>query len=161
MSWYGKVALAAALTIACIAPGHAAAQEAAPDDGLLRLLRIADRGDDYIRIGLGDRHIEGRVHDLDSDSVRLASGVGAIEEIRFVEERSKHGGGAMVGAVTGGLLMMAALVPLAGLCESDCGTAAVSLALIGGSLGGTIGGLIGALVSPADVTWTPIWSATP
>lgn len=134
--------------------GHAQAP-----GNLTDVLESARRGDDYIRITLAERSIEGRVRDIEDDSVRLAGGSAALADIRSVEERRKEGGGTMIGALAGGIGMALLLVPLAGLCESECDGAGIRLALVGAALGGTVGGLIGAVVAPGEEHWEPRWRA--
>lgn len=146
----------ALLILLCASPLPGTAQERVPEE-LLRVLRVADRGDDYLRLTLPDTSIEGRIRDLRGETVRLAGGETRLMQIRLVEERHKEGGGALYGALIGGIPMMLLLASFAGLCENDCDGVGLRLAVVGAALGGSVGGLVGAIVAPGVERWEALW----
>jgi hypothetical protein len=124
-----------------------------------RVIEQAKRGNWFLRVYRDTGAIQGRVTALVRDSAALF----VRERVRYadvtrIERRTRQGslaGPAAIGSglVLGGFSMLFA----AGMCEGECGSAAIVGAAAGATLGGVFGGLIGSAISPGKLRWTTIW----
>lgn len=155
-----KPALLTVLLLALL-PGAAGAQLDTPTSPL-PVFQLAERHDWLLRVTLEDGGVvEGRVREITDDAVRLEDGAFAVANVDGVARRVRDRGGALEGALVGGLALgsLGWWLFVDDGSETDDDWTPYLAAAGGAAIGAIVGAVIGARVDPSTSEWLPVWPA--
>jgi hypothetical protein len=144
--------------IVIAAPRFAAAQGSSTADSTRSVvLRNAIDGNWHLRLSGPQDTVDGRVLAVEGDNVRLVAAQFRVRSIERIDRMQRHGGGAVVGGLIGGLGLGFLGYGLSGLCEDNCDWIWAKAYLMGALVGGVTGAILGNIVAPPRRSWDPIW----
>jgi hypothetical protein len=114
----------------------------------------ARSGNWYVRVTTpANDTLQGRITGVRSDSVRFGRAAVFLEDVATIDRRIRRGGGALPAGIFGAVAFGAIGFGLSGLCEFDCGNAALIGLAGGAAIGMAVGSVLGAVVAPGKPEW--------